>query len=166
MNIYYTDGSFDDGLAGWSAVKVDEGCNIRVSMKSAILPSSYSAELEAVILAVEDSDGDCTVFTDSEAIVGGFKSRVINFIEGRKIGSTIPNSDKQRWRLLRQYSETKSICVHHARDSAQVDCHKIAHTASLVARHNRINFVMKSAQATREKCKAVKKETSTSAKGT
>ncbi|MDN2484021.1 hypothetical protein [Vibrio agarivorans] len=58
MNIFYTDGSFASGYAGWAAVKVEKSSNITVSMKSATLPSSYSAELEAVILAVESSTDD------------------------------------------------------------------------------------------------------------
>lgn len=92
-----------------------------------------------------------TIYTDSEAVVNGFKSRVTNFIEGRKIGSSIPKSDKQRWKLLRQYATTKTIMITHARDSDQMHFHEVAHTASVIARQHHINFVEKSAQATRKK---------------
>lgn len=104
----YTDGSYSEypkwvkkaPYSGWACVFESSG---EFHFESAPLPTSMSAELEAVLLALRHTPTGSSVeiLTDSLSLVESFEKRIeAGPYPKKKMGSLSHKSDKLRWKAI------------------------------------------------------------------
>ena len=147
----FIDGSFDDNSdnpqGGWACLIKD-----RLYVESGSVPSSFSAELEGLLLALKESPKgkQIELFCDSQTVVNGFNKRIKAGLDAStKQGKCRFKSDRRRWRAILRLAQGRDVIVSWVKGHDTCLFNAMVDRAANRARRERINYVEKTAQRLR-----------------